>query len=166
LTEQSRWQHRLVKRIGATDGGAWLFSHTIHRIDAPILRLTQGRYSLTELLSGLPVVALTTLGAKSGRPRVTPLVALPNGNEMVLIASSFGRARHPAWYYNLRANPQATLTFKGQTRPYIAREATGAEREKYWQLAVAAYSGFADYQKRAKNRLIPVMILTPVAPAR
>ncbi len=162
MSKQSRWQHRLVKKVGATDGGAWLFSHTIHRIDTPLLRLTQGRYSLTELLSGLPVAALTTLGAKSGRPRVTPLAALPNGNEMVLIASSFGRARHPAWYYNLRANPRVTLTFKGQTRPYIAREAEGAEREKYWRLAVEAYSGFAGYQKRAKNRRIPVMILTPV----
>jgi deazaflavin-dependent oxidoreductase (nitroreductase family) len=162
LTKQSRWWQRLVKKVGATDGGAWLFSHTIHRIDTPILRLTQGRYSLTELLSGLPVATLTAIGAKSGQPRVVPLVALSNGDEMVLIASSFGRSRHPAWYYNLRANPGVTLTFDGQTRSYIAREAEGAERERYWQLAIERYIGFAGYQERAGNRRIPVIILTPV----
>ncbi len=162
MTKQSRWWQQFVKKVGATDGGAWLFSHTIHRIDTPILRLTQGRYSLTELLSGLPVATLTAIGAKSGQPRVVPLVALPNGDEMVLIASSFGRSRHPAWYYNLRANPGVTLTFDGQTRSYIAREAEGAERAKYWQLAVEKYRGFAGYQERAGNRRIPVMILTPV----
>ncbi len=162
MTKQLRWWQQLVKKVGATDGGAWLFSHTIHRIDTPILQLTQGRYSLTGLLSGLPVATLTAIGAKSGQPRVVPLVALPNGDEVVLIASSFGRSRHPAWYYNLRANPKVTLTFDGQTHAYIAYEAEGAEREKYWQLAIGLYSGFAGYQERAGNRRIPVMILTPV----
>ena len=162
MSENSHWWQRLVKKIGATDGGAWLFSRTIHRIDAPLLRLTQGRYSLTELLSGLPVILLTTTGAKSGQPRAVPLAALPYGNDLVLIASSFGRARHPAWYYNLRATPRAQVTLKGQTRLFAAREAEAAEREACWQLAVERYSGFTSYQQRAANRRIPVIILTPV----
>jgi len=163
LPRQARWRHRFIKRIGSSGVGAWLFSHIAHRVDMPIIRLSKGKYSLTGLLSGLPIITLTVIGAKSGEPRVVPLVAIPSGDEVVLIASSFGRSRHPAWFHNLRANPQATLSTKGQTGTYIAYEAEGAEREKRWRQAVAYYLGFAAYQQRAGNRRIPVMVLTPTS---
>jgi deazaflavin-dependent oxidoreductase (nitroreductase family) len=88
-------------------------------------------------------------------------VGIEDGERIVLIGSNFGRARHPAWYYNLRANPEATLSVRGQTDRYIAREATEAEREHYWHQAVALYAGYAAYEKRTGGRTIPIMVLTP-----
>jgi deazaflavin-dependent oxidoreductase (nitroreductase family) len=156
---------RLVIRISSTRFGAWLFSHTAHRLDRPVTRLSKGRFSLTGMLAGLPVVTLTTIGARSGQPRTIPLVGIPKGDKVVLIASNFGRAHHPAWYHNLRANSQATLAIHGQARSYVAREATGAEREAYWRKAVGLYPGYAAYQRRTRGREIPVMVLTPIEDA-
>jgi deazaflavin-dependent oxidoreductase (nitroreductase family) len=143
---------------------AWLFSHAAHRVDPIIMRRSGGRQSLTGILSGLPVVTLTATGAKSGRPRSVPLVGIKDGERVVLIASNFGRSRHPAWYYNLSANPQATVSVRGQKKTYIAHEAIDAEREDYWQQAVELYAGYAAYEKRARGRRIPVMVLTPTPP--
>ena len=80
---------------------------------------------------------------------------------MVLIASNFGRAHHPGWYHNLRANPQATLATGGQSRTYVAREATGPEREVYWRKAVDLNPGYAAYEARTGGREIPVIVLMP-----
>jgi deazaflavin-dependent oxidoreductase (nitroreductase family) len=135
--------------------------HAAHRLDIFVVRLSKGRTSLTSIFAGLPVVTLTTIGAKSGQPRTVPLVGIPDGEKVVLIASNFGRIHHPAWYHNLRANPEATLTFHGKAGTYIAREATGHERETYWQEAVELYAGYATYKERTKRREIPVMLLIP-----
>jgi deazaflavin-dependent oxidoreductase (nitroreductase family) len=130
-------------------------------LDLLLIRLSKGRYSLTGILSGLPVVTLTAVGARSGRPRTLPLVGIPDGERVVLIASNFGRPHHPAWHHNLLANPEARLTSHGRTGIYIAHEATGAERGRYWGRAVDLYSGYTVYQARAGGRAIPVMVLTP-----
>lgn len=152
----------LVIRISSTRCGAWLFSHTAHRLDRLTIRLSKGRFSLTGILAGLPVVTLTTIGARSGQPRTVPLVGIPEGDKVVLIASNFGRAHHPAWYHNLRVNPQATLAIHGQARTYVAREMTGPERAAYWRKAVDLNLGYAAYEARTRGREIPVMVLTPL----
>lgn len=152
---------RFVQRLASTRAGAWLFARTAHRLDLPLIHLSKGRYSLTGILAGLPVVTLTAVGARSGRPRTLPLVAIQDGEKVVLIASNFGRPHHPAWYHNLRANPEARLTSHGRAGTYIAREATGAERERYWGQAVDLYPGYTVYQARAGGGAIPVMVLTP-----
>jgi deazaflavin-dependent oxidoreductase (nitroreductase family) len=152
---------RIIKRAASTRAGSWFFCHAAHRLDLSVIRLSKGRNSLTSIFAGLPVVTLTTIGAKSGQPRTIPLVGIPEDEMVVLIASNFGRAHHPAWYHNLRANPEATLSFHGRTGTYIAREATGPEREAYWQKAVELYAGYATYKERTKGREIPVMMLTP-----
>ncbi len=141
----------------------WLLARTLHHLDRPVLRLSHGRYSLTSALAGLPVVAVTTIGAKSGQPRSLPLVAIPDGENVILIASNFGQQHHPAWYYNLRAHPEVQLTDEGQTVTYLARETDGAERERCWQRAVDLYSGYARYKERAGQRKIGVFLLTPQA---
>ena len=74
----------------------------------------------------LPLVTLTTIGAKSGQLRSTPLVGIPDGERLVLVASNFGQGHHPAWYYNLVKNPSASVTIAGATRNYVAAAATGA----------------------------------------
>jgi len=152
-----------IKRIAATRAAAWLFSHILHHVDRPLLRLSRGRYSATGILTGLPVVTLTTTGARSGLARSLPLVGIEDGDRVVLIASNYGRSHHPAWYHNLRANPEVTLSVRERTGAYIAREATASEREVYWRAAVAMYAGFAAYEQRAGRmaRRIPIMVLTP-----
>jgi len=153
----------MIKQIAATRAASWLFSHILHHVDRPLLRLSNGRWSATGILTGLPVVTLTTTGARSRLSRSLPLVGVEDGDKVVLIASNFGRSRHPAWYHNLRANPEATLSLRERKGTYIAREATPAEREVYWRSAVAFYAGFAAYEQRAGRtaRRIPIMVLTP-----
>src|SRR5690242_5297962 len=100
---------RMMQHIGASRPGAWLFARTLHPLDRVLMRISRGRVSVPGVLTGLPVVMLTTIGAKSGKPRTVPLVGLGDGDKVIVIASNFGQAHHPAWYHNLRANPEAML---------------------------------------------------------
>ena len=136
------------------------FARKIHRIDGMLLKLTRGKYTVSEM-AGWPIVQITTIGAKTGQPHTLPLVAVFDGEKIVLIASSFGRQHNPGWYYNLKAFPECDIQFKGRSRKYMARETAGAEREKYWQLAVSYYKGYDLYAIRAAHRQIPVMVLEP-----
>jgi deazaflavin-dependent oxidoreductase (nitroreductase family) len=153
------WQ-RAIQRIVRSRPVTKFFSYFLHYVDHPILRLTNGRFSPAGFFTGLPITLLTTTGAKSGQPRTIPIVAIPYRHEIVLIASNWGGSRHPAWYYNLRAHPQATLLRHGRQITYTARQTNDAEREPYWQAAVAIYPGYADYQRRTAGRQIPIMVLT------
>ena len=154
--------HPLIRKLAATNFGIWLLAGTLHRIDKPLLRLSRNRTSFTSILAGLPVIVLTTTGAKSGLPRTTPLVALAEEDKIILIASYFGSTRHPAWYYNLRANPEVSVSHKGQTGQYRARLAVGEEREGYWEMAASLYPGYTLYKQKAGDRQIPVVVLEPV----
>jgi len=152
---------RLFQRLPASRVGAWVFARTLHPLDRLLLRLSGGRVSVPGVLTGLPVVMLTTIGAKSGQPRTVPLVGLRDGDKVVLIGSNFGQTHHPGWYYNLRAHPEATLELPERSGAYLAREATPAEREIYWRRAANLYVGFPAYQQRTHGRRIPVIVLTP-----
>lgn len=134
----------------------------VHHVDTFFLRLSGGHWDVARL-AGLPVVEVTAVGAKSGQSRTLPLAGIPDGDKFVLIASNFGRERTPAWYYNLKANPECMVKSKGQVGTYIAREAEGEERQRYWDLAVSCYLGFEVYKQRAAHRKIPVMVLEPKA---
>jgi deazaflavin-dependent oxidoreductase (nitroreductase family) len=122
---------------------------------------TGGRHSLTSLLTGLPVVMMTTRGARSGQLRRVPLVPLVDGEAVILIASAFGSPHNPAWYHNLQAFPQATLSTNGESGIYRARPASAAEWSRYWQMAVETYPGYAAYRARCPEREIPILVLTP-----
>lgn len=152
---------RFLQFLPASRVGAWLFAPTLHHIDRFLLRLSNGRVSIPGVLNGLPVIRLTTIGAKSGLPRTVPVVGLPDGDKIVLIASNFGHAQNPAWYYNLRAHPEATVVLPTRTGTYIAREATAKERTRYWRRAADLYLGYPAYQQRTQGRVIPIMVLTP-----
>lgn len=125
------------------------------------MKRTNGRFSLSKAALGLPSLLLTTTGARSGQRRTMPLLYFEDGESVVLIASNYGKPRHPAWYHNLRANPEATLFLRGREAAYIAREAVGEERERLWRKASALYPGYDAYQHRAGGRQIPVMVLVP-----
>jgi deazaflavin-dependent oxidoreductase (nitroreductase family) len=133
------------------------------RLDRWMLRRSNGMRSLTTLLSGMPLITLTTIGARSGLPRHTSLVVVPITGGIVLIASDFGSPHHPDWYHNLIAHPHAQVSLNGQTASFQARQACGEERQGYWRLAVSLYPVFDAYRRRATGREIPVMVLTPVA---
>lgn len=153
---------RLAQSLVASRWGAWFFSRTLHHIDFLSLKLTRGRRTFAGVVGGVPVLILTTTGAQSGLPRSVPLAVHPNGREIVLIASNFGQRHHPAWYHNLKAEPEASLTLDNVSQRYLAREADDNERQRYWQLATARYPGYDAYQLRTGGRKIPVMVLTPV----
>jgi len=154
---------RLLQHLPASQLGASVLARTLHPFDRLLLRLSRGRVSIPGVLTGLPVIMLTTIGAKSGKLRTVPVVGLHDGDKVVVIASNFGQAHHPAWYHNLRAHPEATLELSGHTGAYIARAATPAEREIYWRRASDLYIGFPAYQQRTHGRVIPIIVLAPRA---
>jgi deazaflavin-dependent oxidoreductase (nitroreductase family) len=108
-----------------------------------------------------PVVILHSTGAKSGKERENPLVALVEGDDMYLIASKAGAPTHPDWYHNLKANPRAEIEYGTERFAVEATEITGAERDAVYARQVAVQPGFADYEK-ATTRVIPVFSLTRV----
>ena len=157
LEERRRsWLDRLVVSVVSSRPGASFFRRTMHLVDRPLLRLTRGRLSFA---SGYPVLLLTTTGAKSGRSRTIPLLYVEWGDGIAIIGTRFGSTRHPGWYHNLRARPEATVQIKGERHTYTAREAEGDERAEIWARAVRMSSG---YGPRA-GRQIPVMVLTPAS---
>lgn len=155
-----RWWQRLLQKIPSTAVGAWVFSRTLHHIDPILLRLSNGRVSIPQVLAGLPAIELTTIGAKSGKERTVPVLGLPDGEKWVVFATNWGGQRHPAWYHNLQANPEVEVSYKGQTDTYVARDADPEERTTYWERAKQMYVGFEAYQRRT-NREIPIVVLTP-----
>jgi deazaflavin-dependent oxidoreductase (nitroreductase family) len=153
---------RLVRDTAATRSVTWLSVRIQQPLDRLVYKLTRGRATLSSWLSGLPVVMLTTTGARTGQPRTLPGVAIPDGAGLIVIASNYGRPHHPAWYHNLRSQPRATVTVDGTTRHMEAHELIGRERDDCFERAVGMHPGFAIYRTRATNRPIPVMRLDPV----
>jgi deazaflavin-dependent oxidoreductase (nitroreductase family) len=160
---QANLFHRLMRLSGAVPPISWLYARTLHHADRLVYRLTRGRATFVSLVTGLPIVMLTTTGAKTGQARTLPLVALPDGERLVIIASNYGQHRNPSWYYNLRANPRARIIFEGATREVVARELEGEEREREYQRGIEIYPGWTQYRERASHRRIPVIELTPVS---
>lgn len=102
--------HRLVRAAAATKTGRAVFRPTAHHFDQLLSRLTGGRHSFARIAAGLPAVILTTTGAKSGQPRTVALMGIPHPDGVAVVATNYGSPRHPSWYYNLEANPSATVT--------------------------------------------------------
>jgi deazaflavin-dependent oxidoreductase (nitroreductase family) len=111
-------------------------------------------------MNGMPVIILTSLGARSGKVRKTPLMRVEHDGEYAVVASLGGAPKHPVWYYNLIADPHVELQDGPVKRDYQAREVQGPERDTWWARAVAAYPDYAEYQTKT-SRTIPVFVLTP-----
>lgn len=110
---------------------------------------------------GAPMVLLHTVGAKSGEPRVTPLVSRPGeGGAVVIFASAAGADHHPAWFHNLVAAPEVEIEIGTERRPVTARVAEGDERSVIWEAQKADAPGFAEYEAKT-DRVIPVVLLEP-----
>jgi deazaflavin-dependent oxidoreductase (nitroreductase family) len=150
---------RLLMKLSNTSAARSVGIHFAARVDPMLLRISRGRVATTAFF---PVVNLITLGRKSGEERQTTLVYFTRGEDVILIASSFGRERNPAWYYNATANPDVELLVKGERLPYRVRETEGDEREHLLDLAEQLYPGYGDYRRRTAGiRGIPVLALSP-----
>jgi deazaflavin-dependent oxidoreductase (nitroreductase family) len=152
---------RAVQRLAAARPLAWSAARILHHLDKTLLRASGGRRLLSEYLVGVPVILLTTTGARSGLPRAMPLLALPAGERIVVFGTNFGQGHHPAWHHNLRANSAATVSYRGRSAPYIARVATEEEREWAMQTARRVYVVAATYLRRAHARRVPIIVLEP-----
>ena len=119
---------------------------------------TGGREANTLRDTGLPVAIFTTRGAKSGKVRKLALMRVEHGGAYAMVASQGGAPKHPGWYYNVTAHPDELMVQDGP-EPFdaLARELKGAERQEWWDRAVAAYPPYADYQRRT-DRVIPVLL--------
>jgi len=110
----------------------------------------------------MPVIIVTTRGAKSGKLRKVPLMRVEHDGEYAAVASMGGAAKNPVWYFNLVADPQVEVRDGTVVQTMMAREVTGEEKAIWWKRCVAAFPDYADYQARTE-RSIPVFVLTPTA---
>jgi F420H(2)-dependent quinone reductase len=109
-----------------------------------------------------PMLLLDHVGAKSGKRRTAALVYVRDGEDVVIVASKGGHPRNPAWFHNLRTNPDTTVQIGSRRRAVRARVASAAERARLWPEVVRTYGGYRSYQKRTE-RQIPLVILEPRA---
>lgn len=130
----------------------------ITRLNVWLYRRTGGRIGGS--FDGAPLCILHHRGAKSGQARETPLTYLPDGDDVVLIASYGGAPKSPAWYFNCKAHPDVEIERNGRREPMTARQADAAERAELWPRITAMYPGYDDYQRRTE-REIPVLICAP-----
>ncbi len=152
---------RLPARHGGRDTGGrvrnirWLLAliTTVHRF---LYRASNGRIGSN--LGGKPMLLLKTVGRRSGEPRLTPLLYVPDGERWLLVASNAGDDRSPGWWHNLEADPNAEIQVGTERHPVRARTARPEERRVLWPKLIAAYPPYADYEERT-DREIPVVIL-------
>ncbi len=137
----------------------WTAFNAVAKLNAVVFRATKGRVG--GRMMGAPVGLVHTTGAKSGTKRVQPLIYLEDGDRYVIVASKGGTDRHPAWFHNLKAHPETEIELRGKTVPVRARVVDDAERTELWPKLVAIYKPYAEYQKHAGDRVIPVVSLDP-----
>jgi deazaflavin-dependent oxidoreductase (nitroreductase family) len=130
-------------------------------VHGPLYRALGGR--LVDRYGKARILLLTTTGRRTGRRRTVPLVYAAAGDALVLVASMGGEPRHPAWFHNLQAHPEAEVELRGRERRRVrARVAEGEERDRLWRQMVALCSPYETYARRTARR-IPVVVLEPVS---
>lgn len=161
--DPTRERGRLTNALhafGMSSAGRWYGIHVGSRIDPLLLKLTRGRFATTAFF---PLVLLHVRGRRSGDLRTVTLVYFTEGEEVILIASSFGRASHPAWFHNVMAAEEVELEAGGIRGKYRPRVAEGEERRRLYDLARRNYAGYGEYEAMAGEREIPVVALRAVA---
>lgn len=137
----------------------WRLFNELTRLHTLAYRLSGGLFGSRR--PGVPpMLLLDHVGARRGRQRTSPLANLEDGDNIVIVASKGGSPRHPAWFHNLRANPDTTVQVGSRRMPATARVATSTERSRLWPKVVALYGGYGDYQRRT-SRQIPLVTLEP-----
>lgn len=150
---------RMIRRVFDTQPIGRFLVWIAPDVDRLLHALTRGRLGLRV---PMPFASMTTTGARSGLPRTTAVIYFNDGADVIVIASNYGGIRHPAWYHNLKARPQAVLSRGGRSGTYQAAEVSDeAERKRLFELADRVYPGFAPYRVRTAQfgRRIPIMRL-------
>jgi deazaflavin-dependent oxidoreductase (nitroreductase family) len=142
---------RAVQRVAGTRAFAVVGSKVFPPIDRLLDRVTGGRFALSAAL--VPSLVLTTTGRKSGQPRRTPLATLPLDDDFLVVGSNFGKDHQPAWTTNLLADPKATVTFKGQTVPVVARLLDADEKAEVWPQLLRIWPTYDRYVERSGRDL-------------
>jgi deazaflavin-dependent oxidoreductase (nitroreductase family) len=150
---------RGVQTFGATRAGAWIFQRALYPMDKMMYKSTHGRVTVAGLLGGLPVIMLTTTGAKTGKPRSMPLIGFPTGDSLTVLGTNFGQKPTPGWVYNLRGNAAASVGYRDHMVDVTARRATDVETDEAFRLAATVYPGYKNYRSRATNREILAFVL-------
>ena len=150
---------RLVQKITASRPGAWTAQRILYPIDKGLFRASDGKVTVPGLMAGLPVIMLTTTGAKTGQKRTMPLVGTPFGEDLAIIGSNYGQQRTPGWVYNLEANPAATVSYRDASVDVVARQLDDTDADQVFEDAAAAYPGYGRYRERADHRTIRVFAL-------
>jgi deazaflavin-dependent oxidoreductase (nitroreductase family) len=153
---------KLIEPVALSPVGTWYLKKLAPGLDRTLDRLTGGR--LTSL-PVIPILLLKHVGARSGQARVTPLVYFTDGEEVVVMASNYGGRKHPAWYYNVKANPRVRLRARGREGRYVARVSHGEERERLWVMAQRLTRAYTRYEQTAGARTINVIVCRPLDPA-
>jgi len=135
----------------------WLFK-LVSKLQVAVYRGTDGKYMAS--MRGMPVLLLTTVGRKTGQARTTPLMYIRDGESYVITASNNGRNKHPAWFYNLKASPQAEIALPSKRLQVTATFATTAEKERLWPVLIEQAPFFDGYRKKT-SREIPMVVLSP-----
>lgn len=155
------WWEVPLERFAQSRVGGWVAVNVANPVDRRLLRWTNGRVGM---YAGQTVGLLYVKGARSGLERETPLLYTPDGERLLLVASNAGSTRHPAWYHNVRANPDIEFLPRGGPRGrYRARQLEGPEREEAWASVNDWYAGYDLYQERSGGREIQVFALEPRA---
>lgn len=151
---------RVARRLGTQ---RWVMhaSGTILASDRAVRRITRGRNGVLDI-AGLPSLELTVTGRKTGVPRTTSLLYVPNGDSILLIGSNWGSPEHPSWSANLRAATVATVHVGGQRFPVTVTQITGVERKRAWDTAVEFWPGYEMEHELSGGRTFRVFELHPV----
>jgi deazaflavin-dependent oxidoreductase (nitroreductase family) len=137
----------------ATSPGGWLLARVLHHLDRAAFTLTSGRRTVTSLLAGLPVIMLTTTGARTGLHRV-PVLGFSIDEGLVIAAGNLGRREEPAWCLNLRRDPHAQVTVNHQSRRVVAEELLGETRAAVWERCLRIY-GLLQTRRASHYRSVP-----------
>jgi len=151
---------RIILNMAATREGMWIFYLFVQLIDLPISHLTKGKFIPSANWNVMPIIYLTTIGAKSGIPRSNPVLCIPEGKNLILVGSNWGNSKNPGWVYNLRVHPQTQVRKAKLVKGFRARELGGDERKVAWQKAVRFYPPYVSYERRSR-RSLPIFLLEP-----
>ena len=148
----------LIEPLARSEAGRWWLINVSPRLDKAVFQISGGRFTTIPA----DLLVLTHTGARSGAERESLLLYFTDGDDLIVMASNYGRERHPGWYYNVKANPDVKVHAAGRLGSYRAEVTEGEERERLWRLAKQLTETYADYEKRASHRTIQVIRLVPV----
>ena len=150
---------RTMQKVASTRAMAWIFQRSLYPIDRFLFRRSGGRWTVPGIVAGLPVILLTTTGAKSGAQRTMPLLGVPIDDQLAVIGSNYGQPKTPGWVYNLEADPHAEVGYLDASVAVTAGRASDDEADRAFELAASVYPGYAKYRERADRRTIRVFVL-------